>query len=455
MSALTPVSLLTPILNGGIQNVNFVNGRVLTAADMTAERTANLQRQRLLGTGVGAGVIAGLEVTLSASSVAYGQQVVQVTAGSAVNLNGDVLQLVSNTNLALSAPAQTTSTNAGLFVACQPPQTQLTNPGIYVLTIMPVSGYQGQVPMTQLNSEGVGTSCTSQYATAGVQFRMTPVTLNATGSPLQTNLLTLANQIQSQLNSGATVASVAPQLSQFRNGLAHVCFGTETLATYAANPFPTSQTSSFDSYGLADSLRTAELMSDCEVPLAIIYWTPGGIQFVDLWSVRRPVFPLDASEEWPLFSGRRRTAEGLAMFLQFQDQLSGLSSTVGTGALGSVAATSYFYYLPAAGFIPVGNVSPGTGFDYLEFFSNRTYRNPVFIEGAKLSPVLRTAFSYPPIDLSKQEMLWIYQVRENQDVTVGSGATAPPLYMLFTNGQIAFQGDAKYDLNYFNYANYV
>ena len=53
---MSAVSLLTPILTGGIQNVNFVNGRVLTAADMTAERTANLQRQRLLGTCIGAGV---------------------------------------------------------------------------------------------------------------------------------------------------------------------------------------------------------------------------------------------------------------------------------------------------------------------------------------------------------------------------------------------------------------
>jgi len=36
LSPTSPVSLLTPILNGGIQNVNFVNGRVLTASDMTA-----------------------------------------------------------------------------------------------------------------------------------------------------------------------------------------------------------------------------------------------------------------------------------------------------------------------------------------------------------------------------------------------------------------------------------
>jgi hypothetical protein len=452
---MSAVGLLTPILNGGIQNVNFVNGRVLTASDMTAERTANLQRQRLLGTSLGDGVGAGFEVTLSASSVAGGQQVVHVTAGVAVNRNGDVLQLVSDTDVTLTAALQSASAGPGLFAPCQPPQTQLTNPGIYVLTVMPASGFQGQVPVTQLNSGGVGTCCTSQYATAGVQFRLVQVNLTSTGTGLQPTLYALANQIQASLNTGATAASLAPQLSQLQNGLAHVFFGTEALAGFAANPFPASaQASPFDSYGMIDSLRTTGLMTDCDVPLAIAYWSTQGIQFVDMWPVRRPVFPLAASEEWPLFSGRRRAAEGLAMFLQFQDQLASLASALATSALSSVAATNYFYYLPAAGFIPVGNINPSAGFDYLEFLNNRTYRNPVYIEGLKLETILRSSFLYSPIDLSKQEMLWVYQVRDNQEAIDNNVTPAPPLYMLFTNGQIAFQGKARYDLNYFNYANY-
>ena len=462
---MSAVSLLTPILNGGIQNVNFVNGRILTAADMTAERTANLQRQRLLGTSVGDGVDSGMEVTLSASSVPYGQQIVHVTAGLAVNRNGDALQLVADTDLMLTAPALAASTGAGLFVACQPPQTQLTNPGIYVLTVMPASGYQGSVPVTQLNSGGVGTICASQYATAGVQFRMVQVNLASTGTGLQQTLYALANQIQTQLNSGATAASLAPALSQFRNGLAHVFFGTGTLAGYAANPFPTSpEASPFDSYGMIDSLRTTGSITDCEVPLAVIYWTPGGIQFVDLWSVRRPVFPLFASEEWPLFSGRRRAAEGLAMFLQFQDQIGGLAgSGLSAAELTSVVATDYFLYLPAVGLLPLAGTQSPMGFSYAEFFGNSTYPcsrtseglcTPAFIEGAKLDRLVSMSFIYPPVDLSSQEMVWLYWVRENMEPAAGQASSAQP-YLIFTNGHIAYQGNAQFDLNYWDYANFV
>jgi hypothetical protein len=453
---MSAVSLLTPILNGGIQNVNFVNGRILTAADMTAERTANLQRQRLLGTSVGDGVDSGMEVTLSASSVPYGQQIVHVTAGLAVNRNGDALQLVADTDLTLTAPALAASTGAGLFVACQPPQTQLTNPGIYVLTVMPASGYQGSVPVTQLNSGGVGTICASQYATAGVQFRMVQVNLASTGTGLQQTLYAQANQIQTQLNSGATAASLAPALSQFRNGLAHVFFGTGALAGYAANPFPPRpQASSFDSYGMIDSLRTAGLVTDCEVPLAVLYWTPGGIQFVDLWSVRRPVFPLAASEEWPIFSGRRRPAEGLAMFLQFEDQIDGLAATLNSGALSSANASDYFLYLPAAGLVPIANSKGSGGFDSSQFFSIPTHRHPVFIEGAKLGSIMRRAMEFPPIDLGSKELLWLYEVRENQQTIDNTSVSPPQFYYLFTNGHLPFQGDAQYDLNYWDYANFV
>jgi hypothetical protein len=453
---MSAVNLLSPILNGGIRNVNFVNGRVLTAEDMTAERKANLQRQRLLGTCVGDGVGHGLEVSLSSSSVVYGTQVVHVTAGVAVNRNGDALQLASDTDVTLAATLPTAPVNGGLFTPCQPPQTQLTNPGIYVLTILPASGYQEQVPVAQLNSAGVATSCSSRFATAGVQFRLAPVTLASTGTGLQSRLFALANQIQTQLNNNASAASVAPALSQFRNGLAHVCFGTEALAGYAANPFPsTAQTSPLDNYGTIDSLREAGLMTDCEVPLAIMYWTQSGIQFVDMWSVRRPVFPADASECWPVFSGRRRMAEGLAIFLQFQDQAANLPSTVGASQLGTVAANSFFFYLPSAGFIPLGSINPSAGFDYIQFFSGRTYRNPVFMEGARLDLLFHSSFLFPPIDLSNHEMLWIYHVRENAEAIDNGATPAPAPYMLFTNGRVAFQGEAQYDLNYFNYANYM
>ena len=52
-------------------------------------------------------------------------------------------------------------------------------------------------------------------------------------------------------------------------------------------------------------------------------------------------------------------------------------------------------------------------------------------------------------------MLWLYQVRENEQAIDNNSATPPPVYMIFTNGHIGFAGDSQYDLNYFNYANFV
>ena len=410
---MSSVSLLTPVLNGGIQNVNFVNGRLLTAADMTAERTANLQRQRLLGSSLGAGVASGFEVTPSSSSVPGGQQVVHIAAGVAINLNGDVLQLANDTDLTLTRlPRQQRPIQGSSWPASR--TTQLTNPGIYVLTVLPASGYQGQVPVAQLNSGGVGTSCTSQYATAGVQFRLAQITLTSSGTGLQPALYALANQILSELNSGGSAAAVAPALSQLRNGLAYACFGVEQLEAYPANPFEfLSQT---PSYGLIDQSRSSGLLTNCEVPLAMLYWTPGGLQFIDLWGVRRRLTQVATTEQWPLFAGDRRRSEAEAMYLQFQDHVQSLIA--GGGDLSSVTVDSYFMYLPPAGMLPVTGdgipVVTGTpampGFDLAGFFGAHISKDVALTDGDLLRNLFFTALDYEPILLTQTGELQLYLV---------------------------------------------
>jgi hypothetical protein len=445
---MSAVSLLTPILTGGIQNVNFVNGRVLTAADMTAERTANLERQRLLGTCVGDGVASGFEVTVSPSSIAFGTQVVHVTAGVAVNRNGDVLQLVSDTDVTLATPAQTAPANSGLFAPCQPPRTQLTNPGIYILTVMPATGYQGQAPMTPLNSSGVATSCTSQYATAGVQFRLAQLTLASTGTGLQPSLYTLANQIQTQLNNNASGASVAPALSQFRNGLAYACFGIELLEAYPTNPFEFLSQPPPPSYGLIEQARSAGLLTDCEVTLALLYWTPGGLQFVDLWSVRRRLTEGAITGAWPLLVGDRRRGEAEAMFLQFEDQVQSLLASETN--LASVTADSYFLYLPPAGILPVtgDGISTVTGtpatpaFDMAAFFGAHASKDVATTDGNMLRTLFSAALEYEPMPLAQTRVIQLYLVWENFQAV--NGGAAAPLALLFASPAMPYQGIAHF-----------
>jgi hypothetical protein len=453
---MSAVSLLTPILNGGIQNVNFVNGRVLTAEDMTAERAANLQRQRLMGTSIGDGVACGLEVTLSSSSVAYGQQVVHVTAGLAVNRNGDMLQLPTGTDVTLTATLPAAAAGGALFAPCQPPQTQLTNPGIYVLTVMPASGYQGSVPVTQLNSSGVATSCSSRYRTAGVQFRLSLITLASTGTGLQPTLYALGNQIQTNLNNNASAASQAASLSQFRNGLAYACYGTQTLATYAANPFAgLPQSSTVDLYGLIDDQRTAGLITNCEVPLALAYWSQQGIQFVDMWSVRRSPTPPSAASNWSPELSQRRSIEAFSAFLQFQAQIDDLCAELAQNTLSTAKATDYFLFLPPAGVIPLSGFGPN-GLDPVQFFSGRQTRGPFFIEGVNFEALLRRSLSSTSIDLATdQQMMWLYVIRENMQAVSSSVVAAPTPAMVFTTGYMPYFAEPQFDLSHWNNANFA
>jgi hypothetical protein len=120
----------------------------------------------------------------------------------------------------------------------------------------------------------------------------------------------------------------------------------------------------------------------------------------------------------------------------------------------SFMATDQFNYLPPAGFIPIHSTKSPTGFRYERFFQNVTYRDPVFIEGAKLEPLFRNSLSCKPIDLTSGEMIWLYQVRENmQSIDLG-GVVTPLPYMVFASGYVPFIGDAQFDLSRWKYSNY-
>lgn len=471
------VQLNVPVLTGGILNTNFFNGRVLAAEDLTALQTANARQRRQLGRAIGDGVACGLEVTLGASADPN-TTMLHVTAGLALDRKGDAIALSTDVDVAITTTAQVQSATNGLFAACTPEQaTVATNLDCYILTISPASGLQGSAPMTSALSCGFAPSCASANVVEGVQFGLLPLgvasTSNTTplrGQALQLNtvlapeFITLAG-LTDTAAIAAQQAQIAPTLSQFQNAVAHLCFGTDVLQNFPTNPFAlTDGDSSYAEYGVLDDLRAQGYLKDCAVPLALVYWTTAGVQFVDMWSVRRPVFPAAASEMWPVFSSRRRMAEGLAMFLQFQAQLNGLlQSTTSTTALTSIAATNYFQFLPAAGILPLAGAQSLTGFSYPQFFSNCTYPcaqkstgacTPLFIEGAKIAPLLHQSLLYPPINLGNKEMIWLYWVRENMQPATGQTSTAQP-YVAFANGHIPNQGNAQFDLNYWNYANFV
>jgi hypothetical protein len=60
-NATTSRYLLESILDQGIRNTNFFNGRILTADDLRTEQDANRQQHEQLGQAIGAGIVNGLD----------------------------------------------------------------------------------------------------------------------------------------------------------------------------------------------------------------------------------------------------------------------------------------------------------------------------------------------------------------------------------------------------------
>ena len=170
-----------------------------------------------------------------------------------------------------------------------------------------------------------------------------------------------------------------------------------------------------------------------------------GIQFVDLWSVRRRVTPRPGEGDWASFVAARRRAEGEAMFLQFHAQLADLRHE---GDPAVVKAKDHFEHLPPTGLLPLA-ASLSAGFDYGTFFDSVTITDPVYMEGAKLEGLVLESLSSPPIDLASEEAVRLYLVRENEQAPV-----ADQRCIVFANGHLPYRGDAQFDLAYWDFANY-
>src|SRR6266568_5228730 len=111
-------------------------------------------------------------------------------------------------------------------------------------------------------------------------------------------------------------------LSMLRNRLAHLCFGTEELGGFLSDPFrQVNGGSPYVEIGALAALRTQGKLSDCDVPLALLYWTKDGIQFVDMGSVRRRPVPGPPSQYWPLDPAGGYPLTGEAVSVQFQEHI--------------------------------------------------------------------------------------------------------------------------------------
>lgn len=418
--------LTEPITEGGIPWINFFNGRLLSGEDLSKEQNSNLEGRRRLGRAIGEGVAYGLEVSILKDVNTRETPYVVVDQGLAINRQGQTMRLQSPTKVRLKRPINADQNDAAeiAFDDCQPLQSgvYVADAGVYLLTIAPATKSEGRAAISGLDN--VVARCNTHHAIEGVQFRLIQLGLD-----------------QEELSD-----------TRLRNIIAYKCFGIDSTrppAKFAVDPFaqaPSRQT-------LLDDLRP-RLLTDCDVPLAIINWTSTeGIKFVDMWSVRRRVFAPSAAGRWEALLGEQRVSEGEAMFLQFQEHLESLSRP--DVNLRSIVASAHFNYLPSIGVIPHSDNLAGDGLDYRVFFGGLTYREPVFIEGAKVESLFRRCVAYPPTQLNTREMMWLYWVTQNMKTIDQNPARPPRAYLIFTNGHVPYQGQAQYDLGHWDYANYA
>jgi len=437
--------LLEPILDGGIPNPHYFEGRVLTSTALFEDQEAHRTRQRRLGRALGAGVVDGLWVSIHSSGSATETPVVSVGCGLAINGRGQTMALPADERLALTEPKKDEAVVEALFHDCVPPSVgvESTGEGFYVLVMSPASGYRGKAPMSGLGKTKAGAGCGSRWAVEGVVLRLEPFdplavsgTTEATRNLLMTELLSATDDVS---------------LSKLRNVVAHLCLGTEQATGFFADPFARDSVTGGGSepatahYGALDDLRQAGRIDECDVPLALLYWQLDGLRLVDSWSARRSLVSPATSDAWPALSRLRRRSEAKAAFFQFQDQIAERVAKAASPT--ALRATDNFRFLPAAGILPVTALGV-RGIDALGFFTGVTTRSAVFMEGARLQPLLSDSFEHPPIDLTTGEMLWLYLVRQNRQVPAN-----PPL-LVFTSGHLPYRGDPEYDLAYWSYSNY-
>jgi hypothetical protein len=293
---------------------NFVNGRVLTAADLSTSQQTLRARDTQIGRAAGSGVVQGLWVTGTATTLT-------VATGVGIARSGEPVTVGTSVTLPLTLTQSAAAVSRATFSCCTPgsPSSTSIAVGCYLLTALPACQLQGQSPVAVAPGTTTAPGCAAAWVLEGVSFKAIPLSL------------------------GADVDAVTVDDDNRRNLLAHWCLGSAQLASLAVDPF------TFDAaYSGLDTLDPADLTPD-DVPLAVFYWDGQSVAFVDNWSARRRLTAPDpVGSPWSALTGDRRLADGHARFLQFQDQAAEL---VSAGTASVTVATDAFPLLPPVGFL--------------------------------------------------------------------------------------------------------
>ncbi len=383
--------LSTDVTSTGVPNVNFFNGRLLTAKDLAREQKARRQIDWRLGQAIGDGVAYGLEVKAALASTLQ-NPMVTVEAGLAINRGGQALMLGSQAAVALVRKSKQAAVAGTTFSQCGNLQTgtYVAGPGVYLLTIAPATGKQGLALTSGFDT--TGGKCNTDTIVETVQFRLILIDFSGAGVPVPTQ-------------------DLAPE-SKFRNQIAALCLGWQDRDR--ADPF--AGVSADPVVKLAGTALTS-----CDVPLALIYWTlSGGIRFTDMWAVRRRLRRAPDPALVLLSPRTEQEVLGEARLLQFVAQLRDVLTSVAHPDQHRIE--EFFRYVPPAAYVPVrGAGSPG-GVLSSKFLGSFTSSAPDQMLAGMVTEIFRRSFAFGVVDLDQAPCLQVFEIEENVGVVAAGGS---------------------------------
>lgn len=315
---MATTTLGTPFTDDAVRAVNFFNGRLLTAGDLSREQEARRLADARLGGGLGPGIAWGLEVE-RVDGTPIGR--VRLRPGLAVAASGQVLHVGSEVTVQLIPPpvAADGSSGGGAFGPCGPlpGAPYVAGDALYLLTLAPTTQAEGKAPVLALDP--VNARCSVDAYVEAAQLRMLPIP-----------------DPDGRLN-------VAAAAGRLRNVLAYAFLAPAGQATAHAQP----------GWPAAESLLSQVAgLTECDVPLAVLQMVGSGVAFVDRWAVRRRLGAAAAATrtgaDYAAWLGERVLAQREACFLQFQEQLGDDPD------LARQPAAQKLEWLPPAGVLPPG-----------------------------------------------------------------------------------------------------
>ena len=429
------MNLLEPVLTG-IKSTNFFEGRLLTAQDLRDQQQANEKQRWRLGRAIGAGVVEGLEVTLLNNGLVGSPPTlvppkVRVDKGMAINGRGQTLELTTDyveVELARELPAPDLSDQP--FNDCQPPTTSNipSGEGIYMLVMSPALGFEEYAPKSGLGLDGKAIGCGRRYTVEGVQFRLERIPLGSFDA------ITAPRNALRTLADTATSIEIAQAVSQLQNAVAHSALNTAAAAKQRGRI----RSGEPVAFSTTNSLLDTNALSDCDIPLAILFWDLNGVRFLDMWSVRRLARWLVKPGDIALFP-----RYGLERLLQFLDHAREYMRADLNPS--NFEIRDLFRYLPPVGFIQVTRPGTASGYSPDTFFADYTRGQPQMALAGRLSEMLESSIAFGAVDLDDDTFLQTYEITEN-DAAIDAG-DAPSRYVVYatrnTNGPMTRDGVAR------------